>query len=128
MRQWRPKLLEAGVQELVFEDAQDMVIDQLNSLGTPDALTVPVLEANMRDPGVSPMVVMYLRLLTSVEIGRREDFFGPFILVGLICAPEGLMPLCPSSTISGGLLGMLTGAAMPCETLHSCVITSCYKA
>ena len=81
MRQWRPKLLEAGVQELVFEDAQDMVIDQLNSLGTLDEVTVPVLEANMRDAGVSPMVVMYLRLLTSVEIARRHEFFAPFIMV-----------------------------------------------
>ncbi|MCJ1428372.1 hypothetical protein MMC29_006281 [Sticta canariensis] len=75
-------LLDAGMQELVFEDAQDMIIDQLNSLGTTDALVIPVLEANMRDPGVSPMVVMYLRLLTSAEIARRHEFFAPFILVG----------------------------------------------
>ena len=81
MRQWKPRLVAAGVQELVFEDAQDMIIDQLNSLGTQDALTLPVLEGNMRDAGVSPMVVMYLRLLTSAELGRRQDFFAPFIMV-----------------------------------------------
>lgn len=69
------------MQELVFEDAQDMIIDQLNSLGTSDAVTIPVLEANMRDSGVSPMVVMFLRLLTSAEIARQQDFFAPFILV-----------------------------------------------
>lgn len=81
MRQWKPKLVEAGVQELVFEDAQDLIIDQLNSLGTTDPLTVSVLENNMRDSSISPMVVMFLRLLTSAEIGRRQDFFAPFILV-----------------------------------------------
>ena len=89
MRQWQPKLIEGGVQELVFEDAQDMIIDQLNSLGTADALTVPALEANMRDQGVSPMVVMYLRLVTSVEISRRQDFFAPFILVRALWAEDG---------------------------------------
>ena len=57
------------------------MIDQLNSLGTGEALTVEQLEANMRDAALSPMVVMFARMLASAEIQRRTDFFAPFILV-----------------------------------------------
>ena len=41
-------MVEAGFQELVFEDAMEVVIDQLNSLGTPEPLQVAMLEENMR--------------------------------------------------------------------------------
>ena len=33
MRQWGPRLVAAGVHELVFEDAHELLIDQFNSLG-----------------------------------------------------------------------------------------------
>lgn len=56
MRQWKPRLIQAGIMELVFEDAQDLLIDQLNSLGTPDPMTISALESNMRDESISPMV------------------------------------------------------------------------
>ena len=49
MRQWVPKLKDCGYSELVFEDALEMLIDQLNSLGQNDALTLASLENNMRD-------------------------------------------------------------------------------
>ena len=58
-----------------------MLIDQLNSLGTGEPLTVRQLEDNMRDASLSPMIVMLLRLLTSAEIQRRTDFFAPFVMV-----------------------------------------------
>ena len=48
LRQWKAKLVEAGFQELVFEDAMEVVIDQLNSLGTAEPLKVAMLEENMR--------------------------------------------------------------------------------
>ncbi len=48
IRQWKGKLVEAGFQELVFEDAMEVVIDQLNSLGTEEPLKVAMLEENMR--------------------------------------------------------------------------------
>ena len=48
LRQWKAKLVEAGFQELVFEDAMEVVIDQLNSLGTAEPLQVAMLEENMR--------------------------------------------------------------------------------
>ncbi len=41
-------MVEAGFQELVFEDAMEVVIDQLNSLGTAEPLKVTMLEENMR--------------------------------------------------------------------------------
>ncbi len=81
IRQWKAKLIAVGFQELVFEDAMDIVIDQLNSLGTAEPLSVAQLEANMRDAMLSPMIIMLLRMLASAEIQRRSDFFAPFIMV-----------------------------------------------
>ena len=48
--------MAAGVHELVFEDAQELLIDQFNSLGTPDSMTTAALESNIRDDSISPMV------------------------------------------------------------------------
>jgi len=70
-----------------------VLIDQLNSLGTGEPLTVRQLEDNMRDASLSPMIVMLLRMLASAEIQRRGDFFYPFILVRSARARNGL--LCP---------------------------------
>ena len=58
-----------------------VIIDQLNSLGTAEPLVVATLEANMRDGCLSPLIVMLLRMLTSAAIQRRSDFFAPFIMV-----------------------------------------------
>ena len=53
LRQWVPKLKEGGFTELVFEDSLEMLIDQLNSLGQRDSITVASLEENFRDDMVS---------------------------------------------------------------------------
>lgn len=53
LRQWVPKLKEGGFAEVVFEDALEMLIDQLNSLGSQDSLTVQSLVNNMQDQMVS---------------------------------------------------------------------------
>lgn len=84
IRQWKQKMVDHGYQELVFEDAMEVIIDQLNALGTPDPLTVQSLEGNMRDGMISNMVIMFLRMLTSCEIQRRQDFFAPFIMVSFM--------------------------------------------
>lgn len=42
-------------------------------------MTLDALESNFRDDSVSNMVVMFLRMITSCEIRRRQDFFGAFI-------------------------------------------------
>lgn len=76
-------MVEHGFQELVFEDAMEVIVDQLNALGTQDPLTIISLESNMRDGMLSNMVIMYMRMLTSCETQRRQDFFAPFIMVGL---------------------------------------------
>lgn len=75
-------MVEHGFQELVFEDAMEVIVDQLNALGTQDPLTIVSLESNMRDGMLSNMVIMYMRMLTSCETQRRQDFFAPFIMVG----------------------------------------------
>ncbi|KAK9909324.1 hypothetical protein WJX75_000535 [Coccomyxa subellipsoidea] len=80
IRQWKAKLVAVGFQEMVFEDAMEIVIDQLNSLGTAESLSVAQLEHNFCEPMLSPMIIMLLRMLTSAEIQRRSDFFAPFIM------------------------------------------------
>ncbi len=47
-----------------------------------DPMSLDLLVANLRDDMVSNMIVMFLRLVTSAELQRREDFFAPFIMVG----------------------------------------------
>ena len=45
IRQWRQKLIDSGYQEMVFEDAMDVVMDQLTRVGVSEnALTVASLE------------------------------------------------------------------------------------
>lgn len=58
LRQWVPKLKGAGFSEIVFEDALDMLTDQLNSLGQQDSLTLAVLESNMRDDTVIDLAAL----------------------------------------------------------------------
>lgn len=80
-----------------------VIIDQLNSLGTAEPLVVATLEANMRDGCLSPLIVMLLRMLTSAAIQRRSDFFAPFIMVrsqGLPGLPNSLACL----PVGGGVL------------------------
>jgi ubiquitin thioesterase protein OTUB1 len=61
----------------------------LKSINHPrDPLTVAVLEHKMRDENVSNYVVMFLRLLTSCEIQRRQDFFEPFVMVRIGDFPD----------------------------------------
>ncbi|KAL3132624.1 hypothetical protein ABBQ32_009152 [Trebouxia sp. C0010 RCD-2024] len=93
MRQWKAKMVEHGFQELVFEDAMEVIVDQLNALGTPDPLTIVSLESNMRDGMLSNMVIMYMRMLTSCEVQRRQDFFAPFIM-GMMDDPVTVEQFC----------------------------------
>ena len=58
LRQWVPKLKDGGFTELVFEDPLEMLIDQLNSLGETDTLTVASLEENFRDAMVHNRIFM----------------------------------------------------------------------
>ncbi|GFR40095.1 hypothetical protein Agub_g643 [Astrephomene gubernaculifera] len=81
VREWKGRLIEGGIQELVFEDAMELLLDQLTEITKPHTnYTHQQLLVNMRDDMVSNLVVMLLRLITSCEVQRREDFFFPFIL------------------------------------------------
>ena len=44
-------------------------------------MTADLLLVNLRDDCVSNMIVMFLRLVTSAELQRRQEFFAPFIMV-----------------------------------------------
>ena len=57
VRAWKPKLVDQGYQELVFEDAQDMLTDQLATIASSsDPMSLDILECNFRDDTVSNMV------------------------------------------------------------------------
>ena len=36
---------------------------------------------------ISNMMVMFIRILVSCELQRRQDFFAPFIMVGIAPSP-----------------------------------------
>ncbi|KAL6756826.1 peptidase C65 Otubain-domain-containing protein [Haematococcus lacustris] len=76
---WRSKLVEAGFQDLVFSDALDLLLEQLNSISQ-GFLSSEALQEAYQDDTASNLVIMLLRFIVSAEIKRRDDFFLPFIL------------------------------------------------
>ena len=71
LRQWKNKLVEAGFQELVFEDAMEVVIDQLNSLGTEEPLKIAMLAENMR----CVIQIMHALMLQAHSLTHILSFF-----------------------------------------------------
>lgn len=79
---WKAKLVESHFQELVFEDAMELLLEQVSAIGREkDPMTMDLLLTNLRDDMVSNMIVMFLRLVTSAAVQQREEFFTPFIMV-----------------------------------------------
>lgn len=74
----KTKLLGAGFQELVFEDALAILQQRIEQIG--NDLTLAEWELVMNDDNMSNYIVMFLRLLTSAEIQLRREFFEPFIM------------------------------------------------
>lgn len=68
-------------QLLTYEDALELLLGALQRIREGSA-GLALLESDMRDDMVSNMIVMFVRMVTSAEIRRREDFFFPFVLVG----------------------------------------------
>lgn len=79
VRAWRAKLLEVGFQELVFEDAMEMLLEHMEIKGTSSSTAADLL-VKYNDDQVSNYILMFLRMVTSGEIQRRSEFFAPFIL------------------------------------------------
>ncbi|KAG1676553.1 hypothetical protein FOA52_000096 [Chlamydomonas sp. UWO 241] len=81
LRGWRQKLIDSHFQELVFEDAMELLMDQVTAIGRDrDPMSADLLLTNARDDMVSNMIVMFLRLVTSAAIQQRADHFAPFIM------------------------------------------------
>jgi len=78
----KEKLLSAGYQELVFEDALGILQERVGQIGTD--LTLPEWEIVMNDDHLSSYIIMFLRLLTAAEILLRKDYFAPYIMVNLL--------------------------------------------
>ena len=88
----KPQLMDAGFQELVFEDALEMLAALAAAIGAgPPAgpLTHEALTSNLRDDTVSNMIVMLLRMVTSAELQAR----------GARGAPAAPLPLLLSSVL-----------------------------
>ena len=75
----KDKMIAAGFQELVFEDALAILQERVDQIGT--ELTLPEWELVMSDDQMSSYIIMFLRLLTSAEIQLRRDLFAPYIMV-----------------------------------------------
>jgi ubiquitin thioesterase protein OTUB1 len=93
LRGWKSKLVHCGFQELVFEDALDLLLDQCTGMMTTplggggqkqqqeqQLLQRDLLLASLRDDMSSNLMVMMLRLVTSGEVRGREEHFAPFIM------------------------------------------------
>lgn len=88
---------------------------QVNSISlgpqVPDHMTQEQLENNFRDDMLSNTVVMFLRMVTSAELQRRQDFFLPFIWVSksnpqkvvVAVAAVSSLTFCPHAD-NGGVL------------------------
>ncbi|PNH07985.1 Ubiquitin thioesterase otubain-like [Tetrabaena socialis] len=93
VQSWKGRLVEGGFQELVFEDAMELLLDQVKAVRKPQSdFGHEGLLINMRDDMVSNMIVMFLRLVTSCEVQLHEDRFFPFIL-GMYDEPPATVEL-----------------------------------
>ena len=82
----KEKMMQAGFQELVFEDALGILQERIDQIGRD--LTLKEWELVMSEDHVSSYIIMFLRLLTSAEIQLRRDMFEPYIMVGGRATPE----------------------------------------
>eukprot|EP00232_Nephroselmis_pyriformis_P003933 CAMPEP_0182904194 /NCGR_PEP_ID=MMETSP0034_2-20130328/31919_1 /TAXON_ID=156128 /ORGANISM="Nephroselmis pyriformis, Strain CCMP717" /LENGTH=319 /DNA_ID=CAMNT_0025039301 /DNA_START=450 /DNA_END=1409 /DNA_ORIENTATION=- len=80
LKEWSQKLIDGGVQQLVFEDPMEMLTDLLKDVSGSPPIEREVLAERFRDPHQSNYIIMLLRFITSCEIKRREEFFAPFII------------------------------------------------
>lgn len=78
----KDKMIKAGFQELVFEDALGILQERIDQIGR--ELTLPEWELVMSDDNLSSYIIMFLRLLTSAEIQLRHELFEPYIMVNQI--------------------------------------------
>jgi hypothetical protein len=71
LRQWRPKLVEGGYQEVVFEDAMDVLLELLVRVATHEnAITLEEWEGVVREGGASRLPCRGLRCgLARVLLG-----------------------------------------------------------
>lgn len=87
------KLVDAGYQGFVFEDALELlqeIIDRCAKAPAPgDEASVATLESALCDAVTSNHLVMLLRLIASCEVARRSEFFAPFIMGAHDCDVEG---------------------------------------
>ena len=81
----KEKMMRAGFQELVFEDALGILQERIDQIGRD--LTLTEWELVMSEDHVSSYIIMFLRLLTSAEIQLRRDMFEPYIMVD-VATPE----------------------------------------
>lgn len=77
LAEWKTKLVESGFQLLVFEDAMDMLVEQLEQSKRGDFESTLSM---LRDSIISNFLIMLLRMITAAHLKQRAEHFEPFIL------------------------------------------------
>jgi ubiquitin thioesterase protein OTUB1 len=90
---WHQKLVDGGFQELVFEDALELVQELMQAASGEDKISAYELILRLSDENVSNYCIMLLRMFTSCEIQRRAEFFEPFV-IGLSEEPITVEQFC----------------------------------
>ena len=74
-------LQKAGYDDIVVDTPLDTLLGMLHRIASPsDPMSIQALEDDIRAEDVSNYIIFLLRIITSGEVGRRAEFFAPFIL------------------------------------------------
>lgn len=75
----KDQLLSQGFPKFTLEDFYDSFMDVVNRLGGESKMTIEELNNTFNDAGTSDYLVVYLRLLTSGQLQKEEDFYQNFV-------------------------------------------------
>lgn len=85
----KASMTAVGYSEIVFEDQLEMLSEWVDQIAKGE-LPLPLLLAHFTEDMVSNQVVMFLRMLASCEMARREGHFEPFVAVAAMEGGESL--------------------------------------
>lgn len=77
--EWGNKLNKHGFHELVYADALEEMVSQLDTI-IEGQMSVENLHATYNNQDIASYIIMLLRFITSSELQTREDFFAPFVV------------------------------------------------
>nr|CAG4650355.1 EOG090X0AE1 [Sida crystallina] len=75
----KDQLLSQGFPKFTLEDFYDAFMDVVNRLGGDSKMTADELDSIFNESATSDYLVVYLRLLTSGQLQKEEDFYQNFL-------------------------------------------------